>query len=692
MKEFQTNEIRNIALLGHAGSGKTSIVEGILHHTGATTKLGRINEGNTKSDYTEIERERKHSLNSTILVAEHKKMKINMIDTPGYLDFIGEAKGITRVADMGLICVHGESGCEVGTDLVNQYAKEDELPLGFIVNHLDRDKADFDKITDELKESFGNAVVPFIFPVNEGPGFSQVADVIKQKIYTFTLDGKGKMSSEELFGDVKDQVDSIRESLMETVAESDEELLEKFFEEGELSEEDMTKGITTAINSRQLFPIFSVSAFSNVGTGALLDSILSFCPNPNQTAPAKAMKKGEKIEIKTDIGEQLSLFVFKTSAESHVGELSIFKVMSGKLSPGIELQNTKSNKSERFSQIFVLNAKEKYEVAHLHAGDIGTVTKLKDTHTTDTLCEKDMNIIFPTIEYPLPVITEAVVPKSRSDEDKIKEGLQTLVDEDPTFQFRFDAELHQTVISGQGSLHLKIMLEKLKNKFNVDVDLVQPKVAFRETITKPGEGKYRHKKQSGGAGQFGEVWLRVKPGEPGSGVKFTAALVGQNVDRVFVPSVEKGVKQICEEGIVAGYKITDIEVIFYDGKMHPVDSKDIAFQIAGKGALKECFAVAKAVLLEPVYNLEVTVPEEYMGDVMGDVSTRRGKVTGMDTAGKYQIIKAQVPLSELYHYGTSLRSMTQGKGLFKQQLSHYDKVPGDIQAKVIAESKKENQG
>lgn len=677
--------------MGHSATGKTSLIEGILHFTGATGKLGSVDEGNTKSDYTDIEKEKKHSLNSTVLIAEHKKAKINIIDTPGYLDFIGESKGATRVADMGLIFAHAEHGAEVGTDLVYKYSEEDSLPIGFVINHIDREKADFDKVVNEMKEQYGNAVVPFVVPVSQGASFTQVADVISQKIFTFTTDGKGKISSEELSGDAKDKVESIREQLIEAVAESDEELLEKYFDEGELTEEELIKGINKAIATRQLFPVFATSATTNVGTGALLDAIVKYFPAPDQIPPIAATKAGEEITLKISDDEKLSLFIFKTNAESHAGELSLFKVMSGKLSPGTELLNTKSGHGEKISQIFVSNGRDKAEVAHLHAGDLGTVAKLKHSHTTDTLCVKELGIKFPKVDYPLPVISEAVIPKSRSDEDKLKEGLQTLADIDPTFLYEIDPELKQTVIYGQGATHLKVMLEKLKSRFNVEVNLVQPKVAFRETITKPGAGKYRHKKQSGGAGQFGEVWMKVKPGQPGSGVIFRDSLVGQNVDRVFVPSVEKGVKQICEDGIVAGYKVTDIEVDFYDGKMHPVDSKDIAFQIAGKGALKECFAVAKPVLLEPVYNLEVTVPEEYMGDVMGDVSTRRGKVSGMDSAGKYQIIKAQVPLSELYHYGTSLRSMTQGKGLFKQQFSHYDKVPGDVQAKVIAESQKEKE-
>ncbi len=690
MKEFQTNEIRNIVFLGHATAGKTSLIEAILHYTGGTTKLGSIDDGNTKSDYTEIEKEKKHSINSTVLMAEHKKTKFNIIDTPGYLDFIGEAKGVTRIADLGLITVHAEAGCEVGSDLVYKFAKEDNLPLGFVVNHVDKEKADFDKVVAELKELYGNEAVPFLIPVNSGPSFSKVADIVNQKLYTFTEDGKGKMSSEELPSDISEKVAELREELIEAVAESDEELLEKFFDAGELTEEELMEGITKAIVNRQLFPIFATSATKNIGVGAMLDSIKNYCPSPEQKLPAKALKKGEEIEIKTSDDEKISIFVFKTSAESHVGEQFIFKVMSGKLSGGSELENIKTGQTEKISQIFSINAKEKHEVAHMHAGDIGSVTKLKDTHTTNTLAEKGFDIEYPKIKFPLPVISEAVEPKSRSDEDKIKEGLQTLADEDPTFSYEIDPELKQTVIHGQGALHLKTQLEKLKNKFNIEVDLKKPKIPYRETITKPAKGKYRHKKQSGGAGQFGEVHLKVKPGAKGSGVEFVESLVGQNVDRVFVPSVEKGVMQICEEGIVAGYKVTDIEVDFYDGKMHPVDSKDIAFQIAGKGALKKCFAEAKPVLLEPIYNLTVTVPEEHMGDVMGDVSTRRGKVAGMDSEGKYQIIKAQVPLGELYHYGTSLRSMTQGKGLFEKKFSHYEKVPGDVQEKIIAESQKDS--
>ncbi len=691
MKEYKTNEIRNIVLLGHANTGKTSLVEAILYYTGATTKLGRIAEGNTKSDYHSDEKNKQHSLSSTLLYCEHNKNKINMIDTAGYLDFISESKTFTRVADMGLIAINGETGLEVGTDLVFKFAKQDNLPLSFVVNFLDKDDANFDNVLTDIREAYGKNAIPFLIPINSGINFNSVADIINQKIYTFSTDGKGKMSSEEPTGDIKDKIEGLREELIEAVAETDEALLEKFFDEGTLSDEELISGIKKAIVTRDIFPVYAVSAYNNIGTGALLNCLTNYSPSPEQCLPAKAIKDGKEVELKIDDNAQTSLFIFKTSAEAHVGELSIYKVMSGKASSGTDLYNAKSGKTERIAQVFCINGRDKIEIAHLHAGDIGCVVKLKSTHTADTLAEKGYDIVFPQIVYPLPVIREAVEPKSRADEDKIKDGLQTLADEDPTFHFEYNPEIKQTIIFGMGDLHLKILLERLKEKFNVEVNIIKPRIPYKETIKKRAIGKYRHKKQSGGAGQFGEVWLKIAPAEKGHGIEFKNSLVGQNIDRVFVPSVEKGVLSACEEGVLAGYTVTDVIAEFYDGKMHPVDSKDIAFQIAGKGAFKKAFLEATPILLEPIYDIEIIVPEEYMGDVMGDISTRRGKVTGMGSEGRNQKVAAQVPLGELYHYGTALRSMTQGKGLFSQQFSHYDTMPRDTQEKIIAESNKEEE-
>ena len=688
MKEYQTEEIRNIVLLGHASSGKTSLAEAMLFTAGATSRLGRVDDGTTISDYHEDEIARKFSISSSLLHCEWRNKKINIVDSPGYLDFIVESKAITRVANLALIVVHARSGVEVGTEMVFNYAKEDDLPCWFAVNQLDKEHADFDKVVENLKSSFGKKVFPLQLPINAGVDFDSVIDILSRKLFVYSKDGKGTVREEEIPADLKSRVDSLHENVIEFAAESDDELLEKFFEEGTLSEEEILNGLKKAIISRNLFPVFATSAYNNTGVSNLMDVINKYSPSPSEAKPIKAILNKEEIERKISEGEPVSLFVFKTISALHIGELSMFKVMSGSVSTGMDLINVRSHKSERIGQIFVMNGKEKREVAHLHAGDLGTVVKLKNTHTADTLSDPKPLVIYPEIKFPDPVIQVAVEAKSRGDEEKISTGLQTLSDEDPTVSFHFDPELKQTILSGQGELHLTIILERLKQQFNVEINQIPPRIPYRETIKKRGESKYRHKKQSGGAGQFAEVWMYIEPLERGSGIEFTNKLVGQNVDRVFVPSVEKGVKSACAEGILAGYMVTDLKTVFYDGKQHPVDSKDIAFQIAGKGAFKECFMDADPILLEPICDLEVIVPEEFMGDVMGDISVRRGKILGMNSEGSFQKISAKVPLAELYRYGTAIRSMTQGKGLYRQKLSHYEPIPKELQEKVVEESKK----
>jgi len=691
LKEFQTKEIRNVAVLGHASSGKTSLVEALLYTAGATNRLGRIDDGTTVSDYNEDEISRKFSISSSLLHCEWNKTKVNIIDAPGYLDFIGESKAIIPVADLGIIVVHGQSGVELGTELVFNYTKEDSLPVFFVINMLDKEHANFDKTLEGMRESFGKQVVPLQIPVNQGVDFDTIIDVLSNKQYTFSKDGKGTAKEEAVPADMQDKVNQLREQITEYVAESDDALLEKFFDEGSLSEEELMIGLNKAVISRNLFPVFTTSAFQNVGCSNLLDSIIKYGPTPDFRGKVTGEYKGQAVERKISDDEPTSLLIFKTTSEKHIGELSFFRVMSGTVRSGIDLINAKSGNSERISQIYIANGKEKHEVAHLHAGDLGTVVKLKSTHTNDTLTDSKSPIVFAKIILPEPVLQVAIEPKSRDDEEKINAGLQTLTDEDPTATFHYDPELKQTILSGQGELHLTILLERLRQKFNVEVNQLPPRIPYRETIRKKADSKYRHKKQSGGAGQFAEVWMRIEPAERGAGVEFTNSLVGQNVDRVFVPSVEKGVKAACEEGILAGYTVTDVKADFYDGKMHPVDSKDIAFQIAGKGAFKEAFMAADPILLEPIYDLTVIVPEEFMGDIMGDISVRRGKIQGMDSEGSFQRIKAKVPLAELYRYSTSLRSMTQGKGMHKQSFSHYEPMPREVQEKVVEEHKRERE-
>lgn len=689
MKEYQTDEIRNVVLLGHGSAGKTSLAEAFLYTAGTTSRLGRIEEGTTVSDYHSDEIERKFSISSTLLNCEWNKVKVNILDTPGYLDFIGEAKALTRVADLGLIVVHGQSGVEVGTELVFKFAQDDQLPVWFVVNMLDKEHADFDKTVESLRKSFGKKVVLLQVPVNAGPDFDTVADVISGKFYRFTRDLKGTYTEVTVSTDWQSKLATLRTELMESVAESDDALLEKFFESGELSAEDLNQGLQKAILARNLFPVLATSAYQNIGVARLLDYIISNAPKPNARGTVKGSYKGTEVIRQIAESEPTSLFIFKTISEMHVGDLSLFRVMSGSVRTGIDLLNSSNGRTERMGQIYVANGRDKQEVAHLHVGDLGTVVKLKYTHTTDTLCDAKAPIEYPRIHFPEPVIQIAITPRSRGDEEKISNGLQTLAGEDPTMSWHYDPELKQTILSGQGELHLTIILERLKQKFNVEVDQLPPRIPYRETIRKRGDSKFRHKKQTGGAGQFAEVWMYVEPGQPGSGLEFTNTLVGQNVDRVFVPSVEKGVRSAAEEGILAGYTVTDVKAVFYDGKMHPVDSKDIAFQIAGKGAFKEAFLAANPVLLEPIYNLEVIVPEEFMGDVIGDINVRRGKIQGMEAEGTFQKITAKVPLAELYRYSTALRSMTQGRGMHRQSFSHYEQMPKELQDKIVEAAKKQ---
>ncbi|MFA4839674.1 MAG: elongation factor G, partial [Candidatus Neomarinimicrobiota bacterium] len=626
MKEYQTEEIRNVVVLGHASSGKTSLCEAMLYTAGATTRLGRIEDGTTLSDYHDDEIQRKFSISSSLLNFEWNKIKTNVLDAPGYLDFIGESKGLTRVADLALIVVHAQSGVEVGTELIFNYAKNDNLPTWFVVNMMDKEHTDFEKAISELRKSFGKKVVPIQMPANLASDFDSVVDILSNKINRYSKDGKGTFTEVEIVGELASDIEAKRNELMESVAESDDALLEKFFENGTLTEDELRIGLKKAIMTCNLFPVLITSAYQNIGVRKMMDLIGSYAPAPNEREPLHGTFKDTEVKRAMNDKELTSLFVFKTINELHVGELSLFKVISGNVKSGVDLLNTTNSKYERIGQIYCLNGKEKLEVGHLHAGDIGTVVKLKYTHTADTLCDPKSPVTFPKIKFQSPVLQVAVEPKTRGDEEKISAGLQSLADEDPTMTFHFDPELKQTILSGQGELHLTIILERLKQKFNVEVNQLPPRIPYRETIKKRGDSKYRHKKQTGGAGQFAEVWMYLEPLESGAGVQFANTLVGQNVDRVFVPSVEKGIRAACEDGILAGYTVTDVKAVFYDGKMHPVDSKDIAFQIAGKGAFKECFMDANPILLEPIFNLEVIVPDEFMGDVMGDISVRRGKI------------------------------------------------------------------
>lgn len=684
MKVFNSEQIRNIGVGGHSGSGKTSLVETMLFAMGETTRIGATEQGNTISDYNEDEIERQVSINTSILHGEWKQTKLNMIDTPGFSDFYGDVVSGMRAADFMMIVVSAADGVQVGTERVRQMADRYHLPRFYVINKLDRENVDFDSVYKELRDRFGKKLAIAQFPAESGPNFTTVIDVIKQKAYKYAHDKSGKVTEEAVPGNLQAQVDKIRNELIETVAESDDALLETYFEAGELTEAQLLEGFKNAINRQMIVPVVGTSATANVGVNSLMDFVVDYMPDPTRRP---AIEHDGATRAPSD-SEPLSALVFKTVSEAHVGELSLVKVFSGILKSGDEVYNPDSSKSERIGQIFLLNGKNKKNIDQLHAGDIGALVKLKSTHTGNTLCQKGKEFELPAIEFPEPLISVAVVAKAKGDEDKIGSGLHTLHEEDPTFLVRYDGELKQTIASGQGELHLDIIFKRLKQRFHVEVDTEKPNIPFRETIRKKAEAQGKFKKQTGGRGQYGDAHLRIEPLPRGEGFEFSDEITGGVIPGKFIPAVEKGAIETCEKGVLAGFPVVDIKVAVFYGSYHNVDSSEMAFKVASSMALKKAFMDASPILLEPIYTLQVKVPEDYMGDVMGDISSRRGKISGMDADGRFQVINAKVPLAELYKYSNTLRSMTQGQGIFHIEFSHYEEVPGDVAQKIIEEAKK----
>ena len=688
MKNYSPAEIRNFAIVGHASSGKTMLSEAMLRCAGAISRMGRITDGSTVSDYHVSEKQRQISVSATLMHAEWAAKKFNLIDTPGYLDFISEGLGALRVGDFALVVIHAQHGLGVGTDRVWNYATNYGIPKMIVVNALDLENVDFKAVLKSAQEHFGRHVFPLNAPVNAGPGFNRVLDVLRNEIVTYATDGSGKYTEEPAAGEWADQVKELHRELIEHIAESDDTLMNKYFEQGSLSEEEFRAGIHAAVQKELFIPLFAVSAGKNVGVARLMDFIAKYGSSPGDRKNVPALDaNGDETEVLLESGETVA-YVFKTMSEAHFGELSFFRVYSGSVTTGADLFNSDRKITERVGQIFLLNGQNREAAAAIGAGDIGAVVKLKDTHTGNTLCTPKHPVTLPKVVYPKPNIHAALVAGVKGEEDKIATGLAALREEDPTFLYVVDGELHQTIISAQGELHLEVVADRLRRRHNVHVELGEPRVKYRETIKGRAESKYRHKKQTGGAGQFAEVWMRIEPKPRDSGVEFIQSLVGQNVDRNFVPSVEKGVQQVCAEGVIAGCRVTDVKIDFYDGKMHPVDSKDIAFQIAGYFAFKEAFTAAKPVLLEPIETVEIRVPDSFMGKVMGDLSSRRGKILGIEAEGAFQVIKASVPAKELYHYSSTLRSLTGGSGVHSEEFSHYEEMPPDAAEKVITESAK----
>jgi elongation factor G len=691
VKDFKINEIRNVGMVGHGGVGKTSLVEAVLYDVGVTNRLGRVDDGTSMSDYTDDEIQRKTSIGASLLHLEWKNHKINLIDMPGYQDFIGEVVGGLRVAETAFILLSAQAGVEVGTEQVWNIAEKYDIARAFFVNKMEKEHADFEKAVKQAKESFGHQVIPLQIPIGEGLGFKGIVDLIKMKAIYFDKSGSAK--EDKIPPELEGKAKEYREKLMETVAESDDLLLEKFFDKGQLTNEEIRDGLRKGVAGLKIYPLLCGSALGNIGIPILLDYMVECFPSPSDFVQIKGKEPGTDKEKIIKIGQDgtLCAFVFKTVSEPHVGELTFLKTYSGKLQTGMDVYNSTKDAVERIGQIYALNGRERKEIGVVNAGDLAAVVKLKNTQTGDTFCEKKDLVILPSIDFPKPVINMAIRPKAKGDEEKIANGFAKLHEEDPTFIMEVDSDIKQTIIYGQGELHLEVMVDRLKKRFGVEAELEKPKIPYRETLKAKAEAQGKYKRQSGGRGQYGDVWLRLEPLPRGTGFEFVNEIVGGVVPSKYIPSVEKGVIEAMNEGLLAGHKVMDVKVTIYDGTYHVVDSSDLAFKIAGSMGFKNAASLAKPVLLEPIYNLEVIVPEEFMGDVMGDLSSRRGKILGMDREGNFQNIKAQVPLAELYKYSTSLRSLTQGRGIHTREFSHYEEVPKEIAEKIIKEAQAEKE-
>lgn len=691
MKEYNAEAIRNIAFVGHGGSGKTTISEILLFTSGETNRIGKVEEGNTTSDFSSNEIEKRISIASSPLHIEWNGTKINILDTPGFPDFIGQVISSLHVADLAISVVKSFEGVEVGTEQTWEVIRKNKLPAAVIINKCDNEHSKFFETVAQAKLRLSHDITVVSFPAKEGLNFTSVIDLLKMKMITYSDAGSKKITEEEIPADLKAHADKLREVLVEKIAESSEELMNKFFEETSLNDDEIQIGLKASIVKGGLIPAFAFAATKGIGQNTFLDFATKYFPAPNEREPIEAIMKegGKKVKVACDVKGEVSLLIFKSLSEQHVGELSIFKVYSGSLTPGMDLQNTHRDKTERLGQIYVLNGHNRKDIPKLNAGDIGAVVKLKDSHTGDTLCSKNFTIVLPEIEYPEPVIRFAVKPKAKGDEDKISAALHTAHEEEPTLRTRFDGEISQTVVSGQGELQLNLAIKLLRDRYGVEVELVEPRIPYRETIKgKCEDSEYKHKKQSGGRGQYGHVHLKLEPLPRGTGYEFVDDIVGGVVPGRFIPAVEKGLKEIMTKGILTGSKVVDVRVSVFDGTYHAVDSDEVSFKIAASQAFRKGFMEAKPMLLEPIYDINVKIPEKYMGDVMGDISGRRGKIQNMDSENAFQIIKAKVPLAELHKYSTQLRSLTSGRGMFSMNFSHYEEVPKDTEAKVIEEYQK----
>jgi elongation factor G len=688
MKVYDAAGIRNVAVVGHGGSGKTQLVSAVLFDAGMVNRLGKVDEGNTVTDYDEEEIARKHTLSASLAYAEWNKTKINLIDTPGFGNFFSDARAAMRVVECALVVVDGVAGVEVQTEKAWAAADELALPRLVVVNRLDRDRSSLERTLESLRQACGRSVIPIQLPIGEERGFTGVVDLVAMKAYTFAADGSGKMTEGAVPADMTDAVNAARDALIEMVAEADEPLMEKFFEAGTLTQDELVKGLAAATRAAKVFPLLCTSGLQNLGVQPLMDAVLSYVPSPADR-PFQALAGGEPIERPADEKAPCAAFVWKTVADQFAGRITMFRVFQGTLKADSTVTNATQSSQERLGHLIVMQGKTASNVPELKAGDLGAVAKLKDTRTNDTIADKAAGISFPPIVFPEPVLSYAIEPKSRGDEDKISTAMHRLEEEDPTIKYQRDPQTHELLLAGQGQLHIEVTVAKLKRRFGVEVLLKPPRIPYRETITSKVEAHGRHKKQTGGHGQFGDCKIRMEPLPRGSDFEFVIDIFGGSIPRQFIPAVEKGIQESRLRGYLAGYPVVDFRVVLYDGSYHDVDSNELSFKTAGWLAFKDGMSKAHPTLLEPIMNVEVYAPGDHAGDLMGDLNGRRGRISGMESRGQLTVIKAQVPMSEMLTYEQHLTSVTGGRGSYQMEYSHYDEVPNHLQQKIVATAKAE---
>jgi elongation factor G len=691
VKAYEGANIRNVAIVGHGHAGKTSLVSAMLYAAGATQRLGRVDDGSTTTDYDDEEIARKMSIAASLAYVEWGKTKINIVDTPGFSMFVHEAKLVLPVVDAAIVVVDGVAGVEVVTERVWNYCEEYKTPRLIVASRMDRDHADADRVLESLTNAFGRSVIPLELPIGSEKNFSGVIDLVRMKAYTYTLGGDGKGKETEIPANLKERAQEAHEKLVEIVAEGDDKLMEEFFEKGTIPEEDLVPALHNAIREDKIFPVIFGSGLGNIGADRVMDFIVDYTPAPSEhewvQGEPTASSNGEPPKRHETDAEPVSLYVFKTVSDAFAGRISYFKVFSGVLKNEATVQNFSRGSSEKLAHISIMQGKNTVPVTELHAGDIGAVSKLKDTLTGDTLGDKSAPIQYPRVKLPEPAITFAIEPKSRADEDKLGPGIHKLMEEDAMLRFFRDAQTKEFLIAGTGQQHIEVVVSKMKKRYHTDVILHAPKVPYRETIRGKADVQGKHKKQTGGHGQYGDCKIKMEPLPRGGEFEFVNDIFGGSIPKNYIPAIEKGIRDAAARGYLAGFPMVDFRVILYDGSYHDVDSNDMSFQMAGRIAFRKAMEQAKPTLLEPVMVAEITAPDEFAGSIMGDLNSRRGRIQGMDNKGGNTIVKAEVPMSEMLTYGVDLTAMTQGRASFNMEMHHYDVVPGQLQEKIVEKAR-----